>query len=192
MKLPGGNILTAADRFGKGNEGKPSNVSVFISKDNGETWQQTAWVLQQYWSNLFMVPSSPSPNRVYLLGTSGGGHGGIKISSSDDGGHTWPVNASAMLFNATQQGYYATGATPTLHASDGRIYRAMELFVPPYSWGRDFAAVVVSADAQADLLDPKSWTISPPLAFNKSWIPSSWPALENPGLRQRVVEWLRG
>ncbi|EGD76117.1 hypothetical protein PTSG_00825 [Salpingoeca rosetta] len=188
VRLSNGNILAGADRFGSGFTGQPRNVSVFLSEDNGTSWNQVAWVTNQYWSNLFQVDTQTTPPApVYLLGTSSDANGGIKISASFDGGRTWP--STTMLFNATEKGYYATGATPTLLASNGRIYRAIELDVPPYAWGRDFAAVVVSADANADLLNASSWSITPPLPFNRSWVPPSWPTLDKPGyLEGNMVE----
>ena len=89
---------------------------------------------------------------------------------------------------------YNTGPTPTL-LSGRRLYRAMELFVPPFTWGKDYRAMAVHADANADLMDAArcgrscccsyscpcccsclcadssapSWTTSEPLALNTSW-----------------------
>lgn len=71
------------------------------------------------------------------------------------------------------QGGYETGPTPTLVAQ-GRYWRAMEHFPPPYRWPVDYQAAVVSAPIGSDLLDPASWTVSLPLPFDEEWIPKNW------------------
>jgi hypothetical protein len=175
-----GRLLATADRFGPGSSGQPQNVSVFVSADNGTTWTFQSWVLQMYWANLFQLPLPAPQQDVYLLGTGGSGSAApIRISKSTDGGVTWPPAQAATLFTGTPGLYNAsgfnTGPTPSLLASDGRVYRAMELFPPPHRWPTDYQACLVSAPQQsADLLDPASWTISAPLAFDVGWLPVAW------------------
>lgn len=54
--------------------------------------------------------------------------------------------------------------------------------MPPYVWGQDYQAAVVSAPVGSNLLDARSWTVSKPLPFNNSWIPSNWTTPpSNPG-----------
>lgn len=172
---PSTRLLATADRFGSGFAGQPRNVSLYASDDNGETWQFQEWIDSMYWSNLFQLGATSSD--VYLLGTSCDGPSPIKITKSSDGGVTWPD--AEILFQGIPGGPYnesgfETGPTPALLASDGRVYRAMELFPAPHVWGASYQAVLISASQTADLLEPSSWTISQPLPFNKSWMPSGW------------------
>ena len=188
-----GRLLATADRFGAGNKGQPLNVSLYVSQDNGSSWAFQTWVLGMYWSNLFQL--EPGSSEVFLLGTQSPDVGApIRISKSSDGGLTWPPSEAAVLFTGTPGPYntsgFQTGPTPSLLASDGRVYRAMELFPAPHRWGRDYQACIISADRADDLLDPASWTISAPLAFDTEWLPQAWRSVPtNPGyLEGNAVE----
>ncbi len=177
-----GRLLATADRFGPGTAGQPQNVSLYVSDDNGTTWAFQSWVLQMYWANLFQLPPPAPQGDVYLLGTGGSGSGApIRISKSTDGGLTWPPAQAATLFTGTagpgpyNASGFNTGPTPSLLASDGRVYRAMELFPEPHRWGTDYQACLISVpQSGADLLDPASWTISAPLPFDVQWLPAAW------------------
>lgn len=198
LRLPNGSLLVTADRFGDGFRGQPRNVSVHLSNDDGAHWTHNGWVTDQYCacratsaqtcrsratsaagltnlrsagSNLFTL--KPNSSSVYLLGTSTDGPAPIKIARSDDAGSSWP-HAAVLHGQVSGAASYETGPTPTL-VSGGRVYRAFERLAPPFRWGVDYEAVVLHADARADLLDPASWSLSAPLPFNASWIPTAWP-----------------
>ena len=190
------------------------NVSVHRSDDNGSSWRQIAWVQDQYWSNLFVLPpttgetstggvvdvvdassagsgaggsNSRAEERIYLLGTSSDGPSPIKLAMSRDAGATWDPSDSMVLFNGTNGTGYETGPTPSLIAN-GRVYRAMEHFRRPFVWGTDYEAVVLSASLTSDLLDPSSWRLSAPLPFNTSWIPPAMRAkMQAPGAHDVVI-----
>lgn len=190
LKLESGNILATTDHFGSGFHEAP-NVSVFLSRDNGSTWSFQAWIVSQYWSNLFQL--DPSSNDVYIIGTNNSRPSPAKISCSHDGGLTWDSTHSAILATGTPGTHatagFETGPTPALIASDGRIYRAMELMPPPAIWPNSYQAVMLSANRSENLLDPANWRISTPLPFDVSWIPSSWGPVINPGyLEGNAVE----
>eukprot|EP00041_Stephanoeca_diplocostata_P025808 m.684040 g.684040 ORF g.684040 m.684040 type:complete len:586 (+) comp22832_c0_seq15:218-1975(+) len=193
VRMPNGNILTSADRFGPGNH--LSNCSVYVSKDNGSTWSFSTWAISQYFSNLFTLPHD-APNSVYLLGTDSGGKAQIKIALSRDGGATFAPEDASILFSLnettdpTHHGF-ATGPTPALVASDGRLYRAYERCHVPFSWGKGFEAVVVAGPSDPqNVLDARQWTLSASLPFNLSWLPEDWiTKCDNPGyLEGNVVE----
>eukprot|EP01052_Picozoa_sp_SAG31_P018116 SAG31_NODE_1270_length_9065_cov_7.007473_1_plen_204_part_00 len=100
LRLPSGELIASADRFGPGFSGHPRNVSIYRdNSSNGTNWQFHTWVIGQYWSNLFAHKSA-----IWMLGTATDGPAPIKISKSLDG-LTWPKEASAVLSNAT----YNTG-----------------------------------------------------------------------------------
>mmetsp|Transcript_22416 Transcript_22416/g.44452 ORF Transcript_22416/g.44452 Transcript_22416/m.44452 type:complete len:384 (+) Transcript_22416:1-1152(+) len=171
LKMRSGELLVSADRFGSGFKTE-RNVSLYRSTDDGESWTMLTWVKDQYWSNLFQVDSSSAD--VYLLGTSTDGPAPIKIAHSKDGGCSWAD--SAVLFGHVHGNFsFETGPTPTLiHSSTGRVYRALERLRPPFTWGTDYEAVIISAAASANLTDPQSWTITRPLPFDKRWVPTAW------------------
>jgi hypothetical protein len=48
-------------------------------------------------------------------------------------------------------------------------------------WPQDFQAVLVSAAEDADLMDPASWSVTPPLAFDPAWFADVQPLLPTGG-----------
>jgi len=152
--LPGGDYVASHDFFGPGSTQSTSAVTrVFRSTDRGRTWSKSAELQDQFWSNLFLHRS-----KLYLMGTTFE-YGRIVIRASSDGGRTW--TGANYLTPAVN---YHTAPTPiAIHR--GRIWRAME-FHPPGPWGR-FEAFVLSAPVKADLLDPRSWTLSDRLPYPK-------------------------
>jgi hypothetical protein len=177
LRLPNGQLLASADRFGSGFK-TPRNVSLYTSVDNGTNWSFHTWIEKMYWANLF-----ESGGHFYLLGTDHDGPSNIKISRSVDG-LSWPTSQQVVLVN----GSYNTGPTPAA-LSNGRLFRAMESFRPPHHWGVDYGAVVMSASAGDDLLDPSSWTLTEPLYLDVKWLPPSWGKLPTPGyLEGNAVE----
>lgn len=48
-------------------------------------------------------------------------------------------------------------------------------------WPQDFQAALVSAAEDADLMDPASWSVSPPLAFDAAWFADVQPLLPTGG-----------
>ena len=71
---------------------------------------------------------------------------------------------------------------------EGRLYRAFK-DCDPCAWAKGFRALVISADAEADLFNASSWMMSNKLAYDPSWTPPAWGNLERPGrLEGNVVE----
>ena len=177
-----GNLLISSDRFGPGSgvEGGPRNVSIH-SQISEDEWDVLCWVPGMYWSSLFQLKAA-SDNDVFLLGTETDGPAPLKIARSRDGGVTW-LSTDAAVISGELRGNvsYETGPTAVVEFG-GRIYRAIERLAPPlFRWGVDFQAVVASAPvancSSAEniscidaLTDPASWSLSPPLPFNISWL----------------------
>ena len=91
LRLPSGELIVSADRFGSGFAGQPRNVSLYRDNlSNGTSWKFHAWIRQQYWSNLFEHDGA-----VWILGTASDGPAPIKISRSPDG-LTWPAAATSV------------------------------------------------------------------------------------------------
>jgi hypothetical protein len=185
-RLTNGDLLATHDYFGPGcplnHEGEEHLTSVYRSADRGRTWRNVTHISGAFWSSLFAHHGA-----VYLIGTSQQ-YGSLVIRRSDDGGNTWTHPAddrSGLLFPGGPRRAppnYHCAPVPVL-ASGGRLYRAFEDCASG-EWGRGFQAGVISADAGADLLDARSWTMSNRLAFDPAWV-SDWGPLKNPG-------WLEG
>ena len=136
-----------------------------------------------FWSSLFVHRGA-----VYLLGASQQ-YGSIVIRRSEDGGNTWTHPAdesSGLLFRGgpyREGPNYHCAPVPVLEAG-GRLYRAFE-DCDPCQWPAGFQALVISADAGADLLRAASWRMSNKLPYDPAWNPPAWGPLQAPG-------WLEG
>ncbi len=186
-RLPNGDLIATHDYFGPGcprnHEGEEHLLSVYLSHDDGASWHNITHVANAYWSSVFV-----HRDQLYLLGVSQQ-YGSIVIRCSADGGYTWthPADASSgLLFrgNPFRLGpNYHCAPVPVIE-QNGRLYRAFE-DCDPDVWGAGFQALVISAPADADLLDAANWTMSNKLAYDPAWTPTAWGAVENPG-------WLEG
>ena len=156
--LPGGEYVASHDLFGpKSGQTTSAVTRVFRSTSRGQSWHKTAEFADQFWSNLFIHRGS-----LYVMGVTYE-YGRIVIRRSADGGLTW--SAPSPLTSDT--GYH-TAPVPIVE-KDGRLWRAME-YHPEGRWGF-FQALMLSAPAGADLLDPKSWTLTGRLSYPASAAP---------------------
>ena len=189
VRLADGALLASHDYFGlagcpKNHEGEEALTSIYRSDDDGASWVNITHIMNCYWSGLFTHRGA-----LYILGTSQQ-YGSIVIRRSDDGGFTWthPVDGeSGLLFRG---GYHREA--PNYHCApvpvvehEGRLYRAFE-DCDPMEWGAGFQASVISAPADADLLDAANWTMSNKIPNDPAWIPAEWSAAEatSPGWRE--------
>ncbi|MGC9359509.1 MAG: sialidase family protein [Anaerolineae bacterium] len=186
-RAPDGALVVTHDYFGPGcpkNHEEEEHLStVYRSEDDGLTWHYVTHIAGAFWSSLFTHKGA-----LYLLGCSQQ-YGAIVIRRSEDGGYTWTHPADAktgLLFSGgvrREPPNYHCAPVPVLRHK-GRLYRAYE-DCDPCEWGPGFRALVISADAHADLLDAASWRMSNKLAFDLEWLPTEWGRLERPG-------WLEG
>lgn len=156
--LPNGDYVASHDFFGPGSTQSTSAVTrVFRSHDRGRSWNRTAEFSDQFWSNLFVHRKT-----LYLMGTTYE-YGRIVIRRSTDGGRTW----SGPAFLTTETGFHTAPVPVVEHR--GRLWRAME-FHPEGKWGF-FQAFALSAPSRANLLDPKSWTLTERLPYPTAQAP---------------------
>jgi len=191
VRLPDGRLLATHDYFGPGcplnHEGEEHLSSVYRSADDGHTWANVTHIAGAFWSTLFV-----HRGQVYLLGTSAQ-YGSIVVRRSTDGGNTWTHPAdgtSGLLFaggpRRSPPNYH--GAPVPVLEWQGRLYRAFE-DNDPCHWPRGFQACVISADADADLLQAASWTMSPKLPYDPDADPPAFGGTMGAGwLEGNVVE----
>ena len=187
VRLDSGDLLATHDYFGPGcprnHEGEEHLTSVYRSEDDGRNWSNVTHISGAFWSTLFVHRGS-----TYLFGTSQQ-YGSVVIRRSVDNGSTWTHPSDEKTGLLLRGGpfreppNYHTAPVPIARAG-GRLFRAFE-DCDPCVWGTGFQSMVLSVDADADLLDAASWTASNRLPFQAEWIPAEWGALERPG-------WLEG
>jgi hypothetical protein len=152
--LPNEDYLASHDFFGPLAHHTTSAASVvFSSTDKGRTWHKIAGITPLFWGKLFVHRDA-----LYILGTRHE-YGDVLIRRSVDGGRTWTEPDGATTGLLRKGTYHCAPCQTLLH--NGRIWRSMELFTGG-AWG-NFAALVISAPVDSDLLNADSWTFSEPL-----------------------------
>ena len=156
--LANGDYLVSHD-FNRG-------TSVHISKDKGKTWKLLSRVSPLIWANIF-----EHKGNVYLMGTTKG-WGNIVIYKSADNGQTWsvPVDENTGIL---ARGMFHTGPVPVVK-HNGKLWRAYEEAFDPEN-RRDFHALAICADENADLLKASSWQRTNSIRFNETWINAKRP-----------------
>ena len=187
VRTPAGDLLVTHDYFGPGcprnHENEEHLTSVYRSADEGLTWTNVTHIAGAFWSSLFVHRDA-----IYLLGTSQQ-YGSSVIRRSEDNGNTWTHprdERSGLLFRGgpfREPPNYHCAPVPVLE-KDGWLYRAFE-DMRGTRWGVDFEALVIAANAGADLLDASSWTMSNRIRFDPQWPPKQWGEPVGPG-------WLEG
>ncbi|CAF3766665.1 unnamed protein product [Rotaria sordida] len=181
IRLSSGRLVASHDFFGPGYAFQPRNVSIYVSDNNGETWSFISYIKHSYWTTLAVYNDI-----IYAIGTDSDSNANIIIHRSSDSGLSWNYNGSddgVVLFH----GSFATGPTPIVIANQV-MYRAIEAWPTP-RWPTDFQAAIISCNLSISsksteddpIMSPNNWRLTPPLIFNKEWIPKSFPNLNAPG-----------
>ena len=158
---PDGYMLASMDVFAPS---APQNLTlIFRSDDKGESWHYVSELMPCFWGKLFCHKGD-----IYMLGVSTE-YGDLLIGRSTDGGKTF--SAPVAIFRGANGKSGSSGihkAPQNVLFHNGRIYTAVE-------WGawanREFghAAMILSCGANDDLLDPESWSLTYPKAFDPSF-----------------------
>lgn len=144
--LPNGEYIAACTGSTVENQG----VSLFVSSDRGRSWK----VLSQNnlavngianYCNIFVHDGA-----LYMMGV-GPSRQNVVITRSDDNGRTW-TNPQDETNGILMCGSFHSSSVPVV-VSGGRIWRAMETYDNDVK-----TAFVMSAPADADLLQASSWT----------------------------------
>jgi len=161
--LQNGDYVASHDFFGPAAGHTTSAASmVFLSTDHGGAWRKVADIAPLFWGKLFVHRDA-----LYILGTRHE-YGDVLIRRSVDGGRTWTEPTGSTTGLLREGKYHCAPCQTLLH--DGRIWRSMELFTGG-AWG-NFAALVMTAPADSDLLNADRWTFSAclPKQAGVSWL----------------------
>ena len=159
VRHPMGHLLASMDLFGPAPS--PQNLTlIFRSDDDGKTWHYVTELFPCFWGKMFI-----HQGKLYMLACSTE-YGDLLIGCSEDGGYTF--SAPKVLLRGSGRAEY-----PGVHknpqpvvAYAGRVWNTLEWGC----WHEGFhAAMVMSADEGADLLDEKSWRFSAPLPYDPAW-----------------------
>ncbi|MCI1220250.1 MAG: glycoside hydrolase [Bifidobacterium sp.] len=147
-KLPSGALMVSMDVFTW--RGAQNLTLLFVSQDEGRTWNFVTELMPCLWGRLFMHDGS-----LYMLGMSCE-YGDLLIGRSTDEGRTW--STPTVLFrgsgNADVGGFHKA-PMPVVHVGS-RLVTGVDYG----SWETGFANSLLVADATGDLLDPCVWRLS--------------------------------
>lgn len=164
--LPDGSYVASHDFFGKSGP-ELGSTRIFGSRDRGVTWTRLAQLPATTWGALFTHRGA-----LYLQGI-GPEYGDVLLRRSDDGGRTWSDPTTAKHGRLFTGKFHSAPVPVVVHA--GRIWRAVEEVVNHRLWPRHFAALVLSAPEQSDLLDAANWTRTNGVPFDPAWVPGRRP-----------------
>ena len=158
VRCPDGSLLTSMDLFAPQS---PQNLTlIFRSDDDGATWRYVCDLYPCFWGNLMVHRGD-----VYMIACSTE-YGDLLIGRSRDGGDHFDPPVT-LLRGACQWNHPGVHKNPQpMVEYRGRLYGSLEWG----AWAKGYhAAMVMSADADADLLDPASWHFTLPVRYAPSW-----------------------
>ncbi|MBQ3080213.1 MAG: hypothetical protein IJC48_09500 [Clostridia bacterium] len=157
VRHPDGYLLASMDLFASEH---PQNLTlIFRSDDDGETCRYVSELMPCFWGKLFI-----HQNELYMLSCSTE-YGDLLIGKSVDGGKTFSPPITLLRGSNGKRGNDGVHKNPqNIVRHNGRIYNTLE-------WGtwanKEFchAAMVMSIDENADLLNPENWHFTEPVKF---------------------------
>lgn len=159
VKHPDGYLLASMDVYAPEH---PQNLTlIFRSDDGGESWRYVSELMPCFWGKLFIHKGD-----IYMLSCSTE-YGDLLIGKSTDGGETFGAPVCLLRGSGGKAGNSGVHKSPQdVFRHNGRIYESLE-------WGTwknteyCHAAMVMSADENADLLSPESWSFTEPRKFDR-------------------------
>ena len=159
VRHPDGFLLASMDVFAANH---PQNLTlIFRSDDDGQTWHYVSELMPCFWGKLFI-----HKNELYMLSCSTE-YGDLLIGKSTDGGKTFSAPVTLLRGANGKNGSSGVHKNPqNIVYRNGRIYETLE-------WGawanKEYchAAMVMSCDENADLLNPENWHFTEPRTFTQ-------------------------
>lgn len=159
VRHPQGHLLASMDVFG---HGTPQNLSlIFRSDDDGATWRYVTELYPCFWGRMFV-----HKDELYMLACSTE-YGDLLIGKSTDGGNTF-CKPTVLLRGACHTAHPGPHKNPQpVVEYNGRLWNTME-------WGSwagfgTHASMMMSAPADADLLDAANWSFTQPVKYDPAW-----------------------
>ena len=158
LKHPDGYLLASTDIFGPLT---PQNLTlIYRSDDNGQSWHYLSELMPCFWGKLFV-----HNGEIYMMSVSTE-YGDLLIGKSTDGGKTFSAPVCLMRGSNGKNGFPGFHKAPqNFICRNGRLYFTVEWG----SWGNKagykHAALMLSIDANDDLLVPENWTFTNPIKF---------------------------
>ena len=172
-RAPDGSLIAAHDYFrGKSYHGvNPNQISsltrIYRSEDDGQTWENISHFENSFWGTLFTVQG-----KLWMMSCSHE-YGDVLLRCSEDNGWTWSIPFSpedGLLLKVgpePDRENWHFSATPVC-VFNGRIYKGLEDFRSDRAWNpASFAAGILSAPVDCDLLKAENWTVSNMLMFDR-------------------------
>lgn len=159
VRHPDGFLLASMDLYASDH---PQNLTlIFRSDDEGESWHYQCELMPCFWGTLFI-----HRGELYMLSCSTE-YGDLLIGRSTDGGKSFSAPVCLLRGSNGKSGNCGVHKNPqNILTHDGRLYATLE-------WGtwknREYghAAMVMSCNEDDDLLDPRSWSFSEPVKFDR-------------------------
>ncbi len=160
VRHPEGFLLASMDLF---DYQSPQNLTlIFRSDDNGATWYYVSELMPCFWGKMFIHKGD-----LYMLGCSTE-YGDLIIGKSTDGGKTFCAPVTLLRGSNGKKGNNGVHKNPqnVMHYK-GRIYETLEWGTWWSDNGFCHAAMVMSCDENADLMNPENWSFTEPRKFDR-------------------------
>ena len=155
VRTPQGHLLSSMDLF---SSRAPQNLSlIFRSDDDGKNWRYVCDLFPCFWGRLFV-----HRGRLFIISVSTE-FGDLLIGESTDGGETWGTPTVLLRGGCKKDEDGAHRNPQPVVEYGGRLWFSLE-------WGHGpYAGLHGSIDAEADPMDPESWTFCPPTKMDPLW-----------------------
>ncbi len=140
-------------------DGGQNLTKLFRSDDDGKSWRFVTDLFPAFWGKLF-----EHRGVLYMLANATE-YGALLVGASRDGGESWTAPSVLMEGGHRTVGGPHKAPMPVVRHA-GRLWSGID----HGSWNNGgHRSGVISASEDADLLDPRSWTVTPFLPYDPAW-----------------------